>query len=222
MTLLKLENISKIYNSGSENYTALNNININVSNGDFLAISGKSGSGKSTLLNIIGLIDSPTSGDLYLDNIKINHLADNELSHYRSNYIGFIFQNFNLFPLLTAIENIEYQLRMIGINKDEANAIAKNSLDLVDLKSHYNKFPSQLSGGQRQRVAIARAIAKKPKLLLADEPTANLDSMSSDLVFEIFKNLHKELNLSVIFCSHDTELLNLIPHKITLKDGKMI
>jgi putative ABC transport system ATP-binding protein len=220
--ILRFENIHKVFSSGGLLFTALEKINFTIHQGEFIGLSGKSGSGKTSLLNIAGLIDPPTKGNLYIKNININDLHDKVLSDIRAKEIGFIFQTFNLLPLLSASENVEYPLMLLNLSEEEKKEKAQAALHRVGLKGFEHRRPSQLSGGQRQRVAIARAIVKNPSLILADEPTANLDTKTSDEVFDLLKNLHKDLNVTVMLCSHDSDLISKTQRQIKISDGLII
>ena len=222
-TILKFEFIKKIF-SGEDaiDFTALNNINLTIEKGEFIGLSGKSGSGKTTLLNIAGLIDSPTAGNLYFKGTNTKNITDDELSSIRAKEIGYIFQTFNLLPLLSALENVEYPLMLLGMPEDERMQRAKQALELVGLGSFIHFKPSQLSGGQRQRVAFARAIVKKPSIILADEPTANLDTKTSDEIFNLLAELQAKLQITVILCSHDDDLIAKTKRKIKISDGQIV
>lgn len=222
-TILKFNSIKKIF-SGEDtaDFTALTNINLSINKGEFIGLSGKSGSGKTTLLNIAGLIDPPTSGDLFFKGINIKNIDDDELSSIRAKEIGYIFQTFNLLPLLSALENVEYPLMLLGISEEERLAKAKEALAVVGLENFIHYKPSQLSGGQRQRVAFARAIVKNPSIILADEPTANLDTKTSDEIFQLLVDLQKKLHVTIILCSHDDDLIAKTSRKIKISDGKII
>ncbi len=220
--ILRFQNIHKIFSSDGINFTALEKINFSIHQGEFIGLSGKSGSGKTTLLNIAGLIDPPTRGDLFIKNTNIKDLKDRELSLIRAQEIGFIFQTFNLLPLLSALENVEYPLMLLNIPEAERLERAHQALKRVGLEGFSHRKPSQLSGGQRQRVAIARAIVKNPTLILADEPTANLDTKTSDEVFDLLTGLQKDLNVTVMLCSHDTDLINKTKRQIKISDGHIM
>lgn len=220
--ILKFVNVSKDFNSGGVLFTGLKSVSLEVNQGEFIGLSGKSGSGKTTLLNIAGLIDPPSSGELFLRGKNISTLHDNELSKIRANEIGFIFQTFNLLPLLSALENVEYPLSLLNLSEDECKVRAMEALKKVGLENFSHHRPSQLSGGQRQRVAIARAIVKNPSLILADEPTANLDSKTSEEILDILISLQKDLNVTIMLCSHDPDLISLTKRQIKLQDGIII
>lgn len=220
-TILNFVNISKTFSDEGTNFTALQNINLKIQQGEFIGLSGKSGSGKTTLLNIAGLIDPPTTGDLFIKNINTKNISDNELSLIRAQQIGYIFQTFNLLPLLSAIENVEYPLMLLNIGESERIERSRLALAKVGLEKFAHHRPSQLSGGQRQRVAFARAIVKEPALILADEPTANLDTKTSDEVFELLMRLQQDLKVTVMLCSHDNDLISRTYRQIKITDGQI-
>jgi len=221
-SILKFINVSKDFNTSSVVFSGLKNVNLEIFQGEFIGLSGKSGSGKTTLLNIAGLIDPPSGGELLIKGKNVRDFHDNELSNVRAKEIGFIFQTFNLLPLLSALENVEYPLTLLGHSEKEAKKLALEALDKVGLTKFNHHRPAQLSGGQRQRVAIARAIVKNPSLILADEPTANLDSKTSEEILEILINLQKELNVTIMLCSHDPDLIALTRRQIKLQDGIIV
>jgi putative ABC transport system ATP-binding protein len=220
--VLRFQNIHKIFSSDGVDFVALEKINFTIHKGEFIGLSGKSGSGKTSLLNVAGLIDSPSKGDLYIKNINIKELKDSELSLIRSQEIGFIFQSFNLLPLLSALENVEYPLMLLNLPEAERLERANQALKRVGLEGFTHRRPSQLSGGQRQRVAIARAIVKNPTLILADEPTANLDTKTSDEVFDLLMELQQDLRVTVMLCSHDSDLIAKTHRQIKISDGQII
>jgi putative ABC transport system ATP-binding protein len=221
-SILRFQNIHKIHSSEGVNFTALEKINFTLHQGEFIGVSGKSGSGKTSLLNIAGLIDPPTRGDLFIKDININDLSDRQLSFIRAKEVGFIFQTFNLLPLLTALENVEYPLMLLNIPEVERHARAHEALKRVGLDGFTHRRPSQLSGGQRQRVAIARAIVKNPTLILADEPTANLDTKTSEEVFDLLSGLQQDLKVSIMLCSHDSDLIAKTKRQIKISDGHIV
>lgn len=221
-TILKFCNIHRTFSGEGSDFTALVDINLEIKKGEFIGLSGKSGSGKTTLLNIAGLIDPPTKGDLFIRNINTKLISDNELSLIRAQDIGYVFQTFNLLPLLSALENVEYPLMLLNINEEERLERAKMALAKVGLSDFAHRKPSQLSGGQRQRVAFARAIVKDPVLILADEPTANLDTKTSEEIFELLSKLQSELKVTVMLCSHDPDLIAKTHRQIKISDGKII
>ncbi|KAB1441261.1 ABC transporter ATP-binding protein [Candidatus Galacturonibacter soehngenii] len=218
--LVDVKNICKIYNPGENEVRALDNVSLSIDKGEYVAIIGQSGSGKSTLMNVLGCLDVPTSGDYYLNGSNVSELSDDELSDIRNLEIGFIFQGFNLIPNLTAIENVELPLIYRGVGKKERNQLAIEALNMVGLSHRMDHKPSEMSGGQQQRVAIARAIAAKPPVILADEPTGNLDSSSSKDIIKILKNLHKD-GRTVILITHDNEIADQAKRVIRIIDGKI-
>jgi len=217
-SLIKLENVSKFYNIGNNVIKALSNINLSVYKKDFIAIVGPSGSGKTTLLNILGCLDKPTKGKVYIENIDVVNLNDNELSILRANKIGFVFQTFNLIPTLTAKENVEIASSFSnkGFNESER---ALELLKLVGLEKRANHKPNQLSGGEQQRVAIARALMNDPQIILADEPTGNLDSKTAMEIIDLFYNLNKYHDKTIIIVTHNLSLTDKCNRIIYLKDG---
>lgn len=220
--LLSFQNIGKIYKSEGILFEALKSISLDIHKGELIGLSGKSGSGKTTLLNIAGLIDHPTSGRLLINNLDITTFSDAKLSEFRAKNIGFIFQTFNLLPLLSALENVEYPLMLLNIPELERKKMALNALDLVGLADFKDRRPGQLSGGQRQRVAIARAIVKNPELILADEPTANLDTKTSDEVFNLLLKIQDDLKVTIMLCTHDQDLIAQTKRKIHISDGLLV
>lgn len=221
MSLIEIRNIYKIYNPGENEVRALDGINLTVEHGEFLAIVGQSGSGKSTLMNMLGLLDIPTSGTYTLDGVDVKDMTDDELSEIRNKEIGFIFQGFNLIPSLTAVENVELPLVYRGMKKDERNKLALEALERVGLSHRLDHLPKQMSGGQQQRVAIARAVAARPPIILADEPTGNLDSHSGVEVMKILHELHEE-GRTVILITHDNDIASEAQRVIRIQDGQII
>lgn len=221
MSLIEIRDIYKIYNPGENEVRALDGINLTVEHGEFLAIVGQSGSGKSTLMNMLGLLDVPTSGTYTLDGVNVANMTDDELSEIRNKQIGFIFQGFNLIPSLTAVENVELPLVYRGMKKDERNKLALEALERVGLSHRLDHLPKQMSGGQQQRVAIARAVAARPPIILADEPTGNLDSHSGVEVMKILHELHEE-GRTVILITHDNDIANEAQRVIRIQDGQII
>ena len=219
-TLLELKDLSKIYPSGEDKVYALNRISLTIGQGEFVAIVGQSGSGKSTLMNILGCLDIPTSGSYFLDGQNVASLNENQLALIRNEEIGFIFQGFNLIPGLTAFENVELPLIYRRIEKGKRRKLALNALKKVGLEHRVRHLPSQMSGGQQQRVAIARAIAASPPLILADEPTGNLDSASGAQILAILKQLNQE-GKTVILITHDDSIARSAQHIIRIQDGKI-
>lgn len=218
--LVEVKDICKIYNPGENEVRALDHVSLKIHTGEFVAIIGQSGSGKSTLMNMLGCLDVPTSGDYYLNGENVANLSDDELSDIRNKEIGFIFQGFNLIPNLTAQENVELPLIYRGVGKKERHELSVSSLEHVGLGHRMDHKPSEMSGGQQQRVAIARAIAAKPPVILADEPTGNLDSASSKEILETLKKLHEE-GRTVILITHDNEIAAQAKRVIRIKDGRV-
>lgn len=218
--VLDLQDVSKAY-PGNPPVFALENVSLRVNTGEYIGIVGPSGSGKSTLLNIIGALNKPTTGRVQIDGIDISSLSDNQLSTLRGRKIGFVFQSFNLLPELSALENVSVGLLYAGIPKKQRYERALHVLETVGLKNRAKHRPSELSGGERQRVAIARALALEPALLLADEPTGNLDSSTGQTILELFSDLHKN-GSTIVLITHDRELAEALPRQITIRDGHLI
>ena len=218
--LIDIRNIYKIYNPGENEVRALDGINLSIHHGEFVAIIGQSGSGKSTFMNMLGCLDVPTAGQYFLNGADVSHMRDDDLSDIRNKEIGFIFQGFNLIQNLTAVENVELPLIYRGIGKKERRELALKALEMVGLSHRLDHKPSEMSGGQQQRVAIARAIAAKPPVILADEPTGNLDSRSSKEILEILKGLHKD-GRTVILITHDNDIADQAKRVIRIRDGKI-
>ncbi|MBP3201409.1 MAG: ABC transporter ATP-binding protein [Lachnospiraceae bacterium] len=219
--LIEMKNEYKIYIMGTEQVYANDNINLKIYNGEFVAIVGKSGSGKSTLMNIIGALDKPTSGKYILNGRDTSTMTDDELADIRNQTIGFIFQQYNLLPKLTLLENVELPLLYAGVKASERRSRALSSLGRVGLKEKYSQYPNQLSGGQQQRVSIARALAGNPSLLLADEPTGALDSKTSREVLNFLKQLHSEGN-TIVMITHDNSIALEAKRVVRIHDGKII
>lgn len=219
MSLIKLENITKIYNTTAVPVSALKDINIEISAREFTAIVGPSGSGKTTLLNILGGLDKPTSGAVFIANEEITSMRSAKLVNFRLNKIGFVFQAYNLIPVLTAIENVEFIMLLQKVSKKERRERALSLLQEVGLEDRMDNRPSQLSGGQQQRVAVARALASHPAFVLADEPTANLDSSSAESLLDIMEELNKKHDMTFIFSTHDARVIRRARRVITLEDG---
>lgn len=211
----------KIYNPGENEVRALDHVNLEIQKGEFIAIIGHSGSGKSTLMNMLGCLDIPTSGEYYLNGKDVSEMEDNQLSEVRNEEIGFIFQGFNLIPNLTAIENVELPLIYRGIGRGERHKLAVEALKMVGLENRTHHKPSEMSGGQQQRVAIARAIAAKPPVILADEPTGNLDSFSTKEIMQILRGLH-DSGRSVILITHDNDIAEQANRVVRILDGKIV
>ena len=219
--LIRVQDMCKIYNPGENEVRALDDVNLEINRGEFVAIIGHSGSGKSTLMNMLGCLDVPTSGTYYLNGKDVSTMKDNQLSEIRNQEIGFIFQGFNLIANLNAMENVELPLIYRGIGKGERHRLAKEALTKVGLSKRMEHKPSEMSGGQQQRVAIARAIAAEPPVILADEPTGNLDSASTKEIMEILKSLH-EAGRSVILITHDNDIADQAKRVVRILDGKIV
>ncbi len=222
MKVIEVSGLKKIYNTTEVKVNALNGIDMTIEQGEFTAIVGPSGSGKTTFLNMLGGLDSPTEGKISIGGTDIQHLSSSELIDFRLRNIGFVFQAYNLIPVLTAVENVEFIMQMQGVEKKERIKRAKELLNMVGLGERINSRPSKLSGGQQQRVAVARALASKPKFVLADEPTANLDSKSTENLLDIMEELNRKENITFIFSTHDQRVVNKARRVITLEDGKII
>ena len=222
MALVQIENVSKIYQTGEIEIAALNDINLSIEKSAFVSFVGPSGSGKTTMLNMIGCLDKPSSGKILVDGKQVDSFNRQKRAAFRGDVIGFIFQSFNLFPVLTAYENIEYPLVMV---KNEPAAKRKemilNVLDSVGMLNQKDKFPDQLSGGQKQRIAVARALVTQPKLVMADEPTANLDKTSSINVIRLMHEMKDKFGTTFIFSTHDPRIMEEAEIKFTLVDGKL-
>ncbi len=220
MPLLELKQVKKIYKLGKIEVPALRGIDLTVDEGEFTTVFGPSGSGKTTLLNMVGCLDTPTEGDIHLNGNKISELSKKELAMTRRHNIGFIFQSYNLIPVLTAFENVEFAIRLIGnLSDKQIREKVLNMLKEVGLEGKENRRPGELSGGEKQRVAIARALIKKPRIILADEPTANLDSATAQDVVKIMIKMNKELGTTFIFSTHDPQVMEKARRFINLKDG---
>lgn len=220
---LEVKQISKTFRPDKEvEVMALKNVNIGIKQGDFAVLSGPSGSGKTTLLNIIGCLDDSTSGEVMLANQLLTGLPEKELSMIRRNHIGFVFQAYNLIPVLTAKENIEYVMKLQGCNQQECDKRSMEVAKKLGIENLLGKLPNQLSGGQQQRVAVARAVAATPKLILADEPTANLDSKTAASLMDMMERLNEDEGVTIIFSSHDPLVIGRARHSIVLKDGEVI
>lgn len=219
--MLRMENVTKIYD-GDIPFKALDNVSIEIKRGEILSIIGPSGSGKSTLLHLLGFLDKPTTGEIYLEGRRVSQMSEDELALVRRDTIGFVFQAFNLAPTLNVFKNVELPLIIRGMKPESRKPIVERLLAAVRLSEKAYNMPSQLSGGQKQRVAIARALANNPKILLADEPTGNLDSKSSDEVVHFILNLCKERSITVIFVTHDPRIAMHTNRQIHIMDGRII
>jgi putative ABC transport system ATP-binding protein len=216
-----LSSITKTYHVESVEIKALQRVDIEIRSNCFTAISGPSGSGKTTLLNVIGCIDRPDAGELTVAGTPVSRLADDALSDFRATHLGFVFQNFNLIPVLTAYENIEYPLRLTNVPARRRHERVLAMLEAVNLGSHARHRPGQLSGGQQQRVAIARALAAAPQVVLADEPTANLDSHTGASIIELMRRMQREQRVSIVICSHDPQVIAAADDTIVIRDGRV-
>tara|TARA_B100001059_G_scaffold92018_1_gene90974 strand:- start:814 stop:1503 length:690 start_codon:yes stop_codon:yes gene_type:complete len=219
--IISLKNLSKIYYIAGKPFYALKEINLSFNEGEFTGIVGPSGSGKTTLLNIIGSLDSPSGGEAIVLEKNISSLNHSESARLRNYNIGFIFQVFNLLPVYTVYENVEFALLLQNFSQDERKKLVLQALKWVGLENHKDKKPDKLSGGESQRVAIARAIVKKPKILLADEPTANLDAENAHSILKTMKEINKELGTTFIFSTHDEKVMKYLNRTIILKDGNI-
>ena len=222
MKVIELKNVNKIYNSSEVKVHAVNNVTLDFVEAEFVAIVGPSGSGKTTLLNMIGGLDMPTSGEIIIDGTDLSRLKSSQLIDFRLRNIGFVFQSYNLIPVFTAKENVEFIMTLQKWPEKERDERTLELLNAVGLGDRINSRPSKLSGGQQQRVAVARALASKPKFILADEPTANLDSKSASTLLEIMENLNHEELITFIFSTHDPRVVKMAHRVITLEDGKVI
>lgn len=222
MNVIETKNLHKIYNQTQVPVKAVNGIDLEISEGEFTAIVGPSGCGKTTLMNMIGGLDKPTEGSVKVDGINLNELDSRRLIDFRLHNIGFVFQAYNLLPVLTVKENIEFIMQLQGRSKPECDARVKELLGAIGLSEQINKRPNQLSGGQQQRVSVARALASKPKFILADEPTANLDSKSTSELLDLMEKLNREENITFIFSTHDDRVMKKARRLITLEDGKIV
>lgn len=219
--LIEVKNVYKIYNPGENEVRALDGISVTIDHGEFVAIVGHSGSGKSTFMNMLGCLDTPTSGDYYLDGVNVAGMTDDELSDIRNKQIGFIFQGFNLIPSLTAQENVELPLVYRGMPAEQRHQLAEEALTRVGMKHRMSHRPSELSGGQQQRVAIARAIAARPPIIMADEPTGNLDTRSGEDVMKILHELNEE-GRTIVLITHDNDIARQATRAIRIIDGKVV
>jgi putative ABC transport system ATP-binding protein len=222
MKVIDIKNLTKIYNDSEFKIKALNGIDLSFEEGEFAAVVGPSGSGKTTLLNIIGGLDDATSGEVIIDHTNIGQLKSYRLINFRLRNIGFVFQAYNLIPVLTAKENVEFIMHLQGWPKAEREKRVKDLMAAVGLSDRLDSRPSKLSGGQQQRVAVARALASKPKFILADEPTANLDSKSTENLLDIMEKLNREENTTFIFSTHDARVVKKARRVITIEDGRVV
>lgn len=218
-TVIETKNLARVFGAGETRVTALDHVSITVKEGEFTAITGPSGSGKTTLLQLIGGLDEPDSGDVLLSGANIAQMSGAKLSDFRRDHIGFIFQSYNLIPVLSAEENIEYIMLLQGVPEKARKSRVREMLALVGLEGLGDRRPSNLSGGQQQRVAVARAMASKPDIILADEPTANLDSATGIALLEVMRDLNQQMNMTFVFSTHDYKIMDRADRLIHLEDG---
>lgn len=222
MNVIETKNLEKIYSGKAVEVKAVNKVNLTIEEGEFTAIVGPSGSGKTTLLNLISGLDSPTAGSINIDDTDLSTLNRKQLVDFRLKNIGFVFQSYNLIPVLTAGENVSFIMELQGRDKHETETRTKEILENVGLADRYNSRPNQLSGGQQQRVAVARALASKPRFIIADEPTANLDSKSTENLLDIMEELNQKEKITFIFSTHDQRVVKKARRVILLEDGKIV
>lgn len=221
MSIIQAKNIYKVYNETNVPVYALNGVDLEIEKGEFTAIVGPSGSGKTTLLNIIGGLDLPTEGDIYIEGTNLKSLSSRKLIDFRLHNIGFVFQAYNLIPVLTAMENTEFILELQGMPKKDREKRAMEILETVDIADKKDHKPGQLSGGQQQRVAVARALASRPKYIIADEPTANLDSKSTEELLTLMKKMNEKFETTFVFATHDQRVMDKARRIVTIEDGKV-
>lgn len=221
-TLVSLRSVSKEYRAGTTTLLALNNVNINVQKGEFTVLAGASGSGKTTLLNVIGCLDAPTEGEVSVCGRNIMNMSDAERSDFRLTSLGFVFQAYNLIPVLSARENVEFPLVLMNYSAREAKSLALHMLDQLGIGELAEKRPNQMSGGQQQRVAVARALVHKPSIVLADEPTANLDSTNSEQLIQLMRTMNEQDGTTFIFASHDDRVIRQAKRTIIMEDGAIV
>ena len=222
MSIIRTEKLNRIYDGAGVPVHATNDVTLNFQKGEFTALVGPSGCGKTTLLNLIGGLDAPTNGEVFVEDTKLSSFSERELIDFRLKNIGFVFQAYNLIPVLTARENVEFIMHLQGVEKEERKTRVEDLLNRVGLEDKMDQRPSSLSGGEQQRVAVARALASKPKFVLADEPTANLDSAATKNLLDIMFKLNQEDNITFIFSTHDSRVMKRARRLVTLDDGKVI
>jgi putative ABC transport system ATP-binding protein len=222
MNVIHTQNVKKVYDDGAVPVYAVNDVSLDIEQGEFTAVVGPSGSGKTTLLNMIGGLDRPSGGSIQVDGVELNRMNENQLINFRMENIGFVFQSYNLIPVLTAEENTEFIMLLQGKNAAERKTRVTQLLEAVGIGNQAGKRPGEMSGGQQQRVAVARALASKPKFVLADEPTANLDSKSAENLLDLMLKLNKEENVTFIFSTHDQRVIDRARRVITLEDGRIV
>ncbi len=222
MEILRTENVDKIYKDNGVPVHALKDINLKIDKGEYLAIAGPSGSGKTTLLNLLGTLDKPTAGKIFFENSDYTSKPRRELAEFRLRKLGFIFQAYNLIPVLTALENIEFSMMLLGIPEKERRERAKTLMAELGIDDLADKRPNEMSGGQQQRVAVARAIVNNPVIVLADEPTANLDSVNGSKLLDLMERMNEEKNITFIFSSHDKQVIDRAKRLVLLKDGRIV
>lgn len=219
MEIIKAEKVEKIYSDNGVPVHALKGIDLQINQGEYIVIAGPSGSGKTTLLNLLGALDKPTSGKVYFEREELSAKSRNDLSEMRLKKMGFIFQAYNLIPVLSALENIEFSMMLLGINTKERTDKALDLMDYLGIKDLADKRPNQMSGGQQQRVAVARAIVNEPSIVFADEPTANLDSVTAGHLLDLMERMNTEKNITFVFSSHDKQVMERTKRLLMLKDG---
>ena len=222
MALVEIRNVTKKYHKGGETIAPLDDVSVDIQAGDFVSLMGSSGTGKSTLLNLIASIDHPDSGTITVDGIEITRLSRTRLAHWRSENLGYIFQTHNLVPVLTAFENVELPLLLLPMNAAERRRRVEIALRAVDLLDRANHYPGQLSGGQEQRVGIARAIVAHPKIIVADEPTGDLDPVTTEQILDLLQRLNKELGITMLMVTHDRTAAGIASRRFTLDRGKLV
>ena len=222
MNIIKAANLKKVYNPETVPVRALRGVSFGINSGDFIAVMGPSGSGKSTLLHILGLLDNPTEGEYYINRVNVAGLPESVKSYYRLTEVGYVFQEYALIDEMTALGNVQLSLLMEGMGKKEAGLTARKALERVGLGGKYGRLQSELSGGERQRVAIARSIVSEPQIIFADEPCANLDSRTSRQVLDVFRNLNRELGITIVMVTHEEWHTRYVSRVIRLRDGLIV